>query len=131
MTYLVRRFGFWLSFSAFVLTATPARELLKLPALLEHFSEHRQEKPDMSWMAFIILHYFSGSPRDTDYERDMQLPFKTVEFSPVTIAITHPAPEPFALDIPALPAFHKALPPPALLFPPTPYVAMPSEPPEA
>jgi len=28
-------------------------------------------------MKFLEIHYMHGSPRDADYNRDMQLPFKT------------------------------------------------------
>ncbi len=132
MTNFLRQTGFWMVFSAFVLSATPARELLKLPVLLEHFREHRQEDPGISWLSFLILHYFNDGPPDSDYARDMQLPFKTLEFSPITLALVRPQSESFTLLLRVVPAApRKVVPLHALLFPPTPYLATPSEPPEA
>jgi len=132
MANFLRRTGFWMVFSAFVLSATPARELFKLPLLLEHFREHRQEEPDISWLSFLILHYFNDAPPDADYARDMQLPFKTMEFSSATLALVRPQSESFTLLVRVVPAAsRKTVPLHALLFPPTPYLAIPSEPPEA
>lgn len=131
MSNPVRRFGFWLLLCLFTASATPVGELLKLPVLIEHLREHRRETPDMSLTAFFILHYFSGDVRDADYERDMQLPFKTVELPGLSLATAPADPAPFAPPPPPAPACRKCLPLPALLCPPAPYVAMPSEPPEA
>ena len=131
MSNSVRRFGFWLLLCMFTASATPVGELFKLPVLIEHFQEHRRETPDMTLIGFFILHYFSGDVRDADYERDMQLPFKTVELSALSLAIAPSEPAPFAQSLTPAPACRKCLPPLALLCPPTPYVAMPLEPPEA
>ncbi len=127
----VRRWGFGLLLAVYVAAATPAGELLKLPALIGHFAEHRQENPRMTVLSFVILHYFSGDVRDADYERDMQLPFKSVDIPLSVFSALHFPPEPTAATAPALPVFRKALPWPALVHPPTPYVATPAEPPEA
>lgn len=55
---------------------TPLQHLLKLPILFEHFVEHQAVSKDISFADFIKHHYFSGNPRDADYERDQQLPFR-------------------------------------------------------
>lgn len=68
-------------FAAIVIAGTELHQLLKLPVLVQHFKEHRQEDKDISLLRFIVVHYFSGNPKDKDYERDMQLPFKTTECS--------------------------------------------------
>lgn len=115
----------------FTASATPVGELVKLPVLIEHLREHRRETPDMTLIGFFILHYFSGDVRDADYERDMQLPFKTVDTSPLSLATVPSEPASLAQSLTPAPACRKCLPLPALLFSPTPYVAMPSEPPEA
>jgi hypothetical protein len=73
----VKRFSAILLLSVTLFTQTELHQLLKLPVLVQHFIEHRAENKDISIADFIILHYFSGNPRDKDYERDMQLPFKT------------------------------------------------------
>lgn len=126
-----RRIGYWLLLCIFTASATPLGELLKLPVLIEHFREHRIESPEMTVIGFIVLHYFSGDVRDADYERDMQLPFKTVEQSPLTLAFAPLEPAPCTQQLTPAPACRKCLPPLALLFPPTPFVATPTEPPEA
>lgn len=126
-----RRIGYWLLLFIFTASSTPLGELLKLPALIGHFREHRIESPEMTVIGFIVLHYFSGDVRDADYERDMQLPFKTMDQSPITLALAPIEPAPCAQQLTPAPACRKCLPPLALLFPPTPFVATPSEPPEA
>ncbi|MCK6691317.1 MAG: hypothetical protein L6Q97_04370 [Thermoanaerobaculia bacterium] len=131
MSNPARRIGYWLLLCMFTASATPVGELLKLPVLIEHLREHRQETPDMTLIGFFVLHYFSGDVRDADYERDMQLPFKTVELSGLTLATAPAEPAPVAPSLTPAPACRKCLPPLALLCPPVPYVAMPSEPPEA
>jgi len=64
---------------------TPLREVLKLPVLVEHFIEHRAVNPSISFLAFLDMHYMHGSPRDADYDRDMQLPFKMVSHTPLLV----------------------------------------------
>lgn len=46
---------------------------------MQHFIEHRAAKNNMSLTDFIVMHYLHGSPKDDDYHKDMQLPFKTME----------------------------------------------------
>jgi hypothetical protein len=84
----VKRFSAILLLSVTLFTQTELHQLLKLPVLVQHFIEHRAENNNISVTDFIILHYFSGNPKDKDYERDMQLPFKTTDFTAlVTFAI--------------------------------------------
>lgn len=64
---------------------TSFREVLKLPVLVEHFIEHRAANPSISFLAFLDMHYVHGSPRDADYDRDMQLPFKMVSHTFLTL----------------------------------------------
>lgn len=60
-----------------LVSQTPLQQVLKLPVLIEHFKEHQQEAKPLSLLAFIQLHYFSGNPKDEDYDRDQQLPFRS------------------------------------------------------
>jgi hypothetical protein len=81
----------------------PASELLRLPALFEHFMEHLQEHPDLSLIDFISLHYNSGSAHH--HESHDQLPFKSISFAPLSLLMI------FSLDhisfiIPELFTFH-------------------------
>ena len=59
-----------------LLAQTPMQQVLRLPILIEHFREHQAENGSISLADFLILHYFSGNPKDADYDRDMQLPFR-------------------------------------------------------
>lgn len=60
-----------------LVSQTPLQQMLKLPVLIEHFREHQKESQGISFTSFIQLHYFSGNPKDNDYDRDQQLPFRS------------------------------------------------------
>ena len=60
-------------------TNTELYQLVKLPVLLEHYREHRAGE-GLDFLAFLQKHYFNGEQRSPDYERDMELPFKTPSF---------------------------------------------------
>lgn len=75
---------------------------MKLPVLFEHYSEHKQSDPDISFWSFIKLHYFDPIVVDDDYQRDQQLPFRDTdcclltastvcECCSVTVEISKPA----------------------------------------
>ncbi len=61
----------------YLFATTEAKQLLKLPLVFQHFKEHQKENKAISFLHFLKIHYLQGSPRDKDYNRDMQLPFKT------------------------------------------------------
>jgi hypothetical protein len=63
--------------SIYLLSTTQLSELLKLPLLIQHFTEHQKETKDISFLIFLKMHYFNGDPKDADYDKDMKLPFKT------------------------------------------------------
>jgi hypothetical protein len=63
--------------SVMLVSQTPLQQVLKLPVLIEHFREHQKEGKETSFISFIELHYFSGNPKDKDYDRDQQLPFRS------------------------------------------------------
>lgn len=79
-----------LCFSAIITAGTELHQLLKLPVLLQHFQEHKKEEKDISLFRFIVLHYFSGSKKDKDYDRDMQLPFKTADCTTLVSTAAQP-----------------------------------------
>jgi hypothetical protein len=89
----VKRFLTIFCFATIVIAGTELHQLLKLPVFIQHFHEHQQEDKNISLIRFIIIHYFSGNPKDSDYNRDMQLPFKTTDCSSlVTLAApSHPS----------------------------------------
>ena len=63
--------------AVYLFSTTEANQLLKLPVVFQHYTEHQDENKSISFLRFLANHYLHGSPKDKDYERDMQLPFKT------------------------------------------------------
>jgi hypothetical protein len=61
----------------YLFSTTEATQLLKIPIIFQHFAEHKLEDKDISFFAFLDMHYMHGSPKDKDYDKDMKLPFKT------------------------------------------------------
>ena len=60
----------------YLFATTDACQLLKLSVVFQHFAEHRAEDKNIGFLEFLDRHYMNGSPKDADYDRDMQLPFK-------------------------------------------------------
>jgi hypothetical protein len=50
---------------------------MKLPVVFQHFQEHLRMGRKISFGEFLAEHYLHDDPKDPDYARDMQLPFKT------------------------------------------------------
>lgn len=63
-------------FTIVLVSQTPLQQLLKLPVLFQHYMEHK-DPANLSFLDYIEEHYFNGNPRDEDYPRDQQLPFRT------------------------------------------------------
>jgi hypothetical protein len=59
-----------------MVSTTELYQLAKLPLLVEHFNEHRQENSNMTLWAFLCMHYDYAAKKDEDYAKDMTLPFK-------------------------------------------------------
>ncbi|MBP6431535.1 MAG: hypothetical protein KA319_07200 [Ferruginibacter sp.] len=49
--------------------------------LVQHYIEHKTENRDLSFIGFLEIHYTDGSPKDADYDKDMKLPFKSMDNS--------------------------------------------------
>jgi hypothetical protein len=73
--------------SIYLLSTIAAKQLAKLPVVFQHYKEHQQEDKSISIARFLSIHYLHGSPKDKDYDRDMQLPFKTSHDCISSIAI--------------------------------------------
>ncbi len=56
------------------------RQLSKFPILIQHFWEHKNQNPKTTVVSFLVLHYWNGDVKDSDYQKDMQLPFKKHDF---------------------------------------------------
>lgn len=59
--------------------ATDAYQLLKLPLLVSHYEQHKYENPRITLIQFFKMHYNGEIKIDSDFQQDMQLPFKTHE----------------------------------------------------
>jgi hypothetical protein len=74
-------------------TTTEFSQLFKLPVLWQHYQEHRENNKNVSFMSYLAMHYFNGDVKDADYDRDMQLPFKTTtHYQVASVASILPAP---------------------------------------
>ncbi|MGV3530022.1 MAG: hypothetical protein ACO1OO_14060 [Flavisolibacter sp.] len=85
-------------FAVYLLSTTQFSEVLKLPVLIEHFVEHRTDNSELSFLRFLSIHYLHGTPKDADFDRDMQLPFKDISESSFTAA-TYTAPAPIFINV--------------------------------
>ncbi|MFZ1379423.1 MAG: hypothetical protein WAS56_07125 [Saprospiraceae bacterium] len=70
--------------TAYLFSATHLMELLKLPMLVRHYQEHKTENANLSLLEFLDMHYANGNPIDEDYDKDMQLPFKSITLSSIS-----------------------------------------------
>jgi hypothetical protein len=63
--------------SIYLFSAFQISEYLKIPILVQHYNEHKQETPNLTLWNFICDHYAHGEVQDDDYDKDMKLPFKS------------------------------------------------------
>ncbi len=75
--------------STYLFSATEFSQLLKLPLLIEHFIEHKEENKQITFFEFLCLHYKTTNVKDADYEKDMKLPFKSQNNLISSITIFH------------------------------------------
>ncbi len=76
--------------TTYLFSTTELSQLLKLPALVNHFIEHQDENKDLTLWEFMDIHYAHGIVKDADYEKDMKLPFKTMENFSIQLSIAVP-----------------------------------------
>lgn len=82
---------FFLSIYAF--SFVEFHQFLRIPVLIEHFAEHRQLDPGMSFISFIKEHYVGEIVVDEDFHRDNELPFRQAQYCISTGTITYECPE--------------------------------------
>lgn len=63
--------------TSYVFSATELSQLLKLPTLVTHYIEHKEQNQELSFWQFLCIHYAKGNVKYADYDKDMKLPFKT------------------------------------------------------
>jgi hypothetical protein len=60
-----------------VFSATELNQFFKLPILFEHFSEHKTENKNITFLQFLKIHYQGNHAPDSDDLKDKRLPFKS------------------------------------------------------
>jgi hypothetical protein len=83
----VRKVGGYILLFIFFANSTYLSEVYKLPALVSHFIEHHQQDKKVGLMEFLAMHYWGDDMDDNDQDKDMQLPFKSIDFHHATIAM--------------------------------------------
>ena len=70
--------------SVFMCANTSIGQLLKVPNLIEHYNEHKNEltTDSISFMDYIVSHYSKNADNNHDHE---DLPFKTLDNSSSTL----------------------------------------------
>jgi hypothetical protein len=58
---------------------TELHQLLHAPKLYSHFIEHKEKKPEISFLQFLKMHYTVADDNDGDGSKDQELPFKSTE----------------------------------------------------
>lgn len=74
--------------SIYMIAFAEFHQFLRIPLLVQHFKEHRQLEPTISFLAFLRLHYGGQIVMDEDYQRDKQLPFREADCCPTVITFT-------------------------------------------
>lgn len=68
----------------YLFSATAMAELMKIPVLVEHYYDHRQENKNIELIAFLAQHYYTEDGTDMDADEDSRLPFKSAAY-PATV----------------------------------------------
>ena len=62
----------------YLVSFTEFSEVLRLPLLVEHYTEHKSKVDDLSFWEFLVMHYETDVAHD---DQDMSLPFKACNHS--------------------------------------------------
>lgn len=104
----MKRLLVWLLIAQFATGLHALQELAGLPFLIQHFSEHREQAPAISFAEFIRLHYFDSSHRESDPGHE-QLPLHCHAHAVTTETAVCPAPTPLLACAPSAPSRRPAL----------------------
>lgn len=63
---------------SYLVSFTEFKEVLRLPMLVQHYSEHKEQVTEMSFFEFLSMHYKTDVAHD---DHDNQLPFKNCTHS--------------------------------------------------
>ena len=70
----MRKFLILFIVSAYLLSTTELVQLLKVPVLISHYLEHKENNQKTTVWDYLVHHY-KGHGIDEDWETDMRLPF--------------------------------------------------------
>lgn len=87
---MVKKFLTYFLLTLYLLSFTEAKQVLKLPNLVEHYISHTLKDKNTTLFSFIKMHYLDAPVKDADYNQDMKLPFKTHDFSVFSFTFTTP-----------------------------------------
>jgi hypothetical protein len=76
---LDKRIPAFLFLVIYLFSATAIGELVKLPALVGHYTDHRDENSSIALTTFLIQHYYYEDGTDEDAAEDKKLPFKSLD----------------------------------------------------
>ena len=65
-------------------------ELMKIPDLVTHYNDFTKAYPTSSVYDFFEMHYLVHHEDNGDEKEDMKLPFKTFDFSPLSMSLQTP-----------------------------------------
>lgn len=68
----------------YLLSSTEVHELLRLPLLFHHYTEHKEQVADITFWEFLVMHYETDVPHD---DTDTRLPFKASHQSPASTVL--------------------------------------------
>jgi hypothetical protein len=71
----------------YMLCFSELQQFLKIPVLVQHYTEHKAGDPSISFFDFLFNHYTNILEQDADYQRDQQLPFRTTECLVYSVSI--------------------------------------------
>jgi len=54
----------------YLLGATELSQLLKIPLLIEHYTEHKLDNGNLSLLSFMYMHYVGDDGDTTDEQKD-------------------------------------------------------------
>lgn len=69
------------------LPAMNTAELAKIPVLIEHYREHCNIDPSLTFLQFLALHYADEKHHRHDHSKHSKLPFGNMHHHPVTLQL--------------------------------------------
>jgi hypothetical protein len=68
----------------YLVSSTEVHELVRLPLLVKHYQEHKEQVTGITFWEFLVMHYKTDVPHD---DQDTRLPFKTCHHSLASTAL--------------------------------------------